>query len=365
MKRTFPLHIHISILFLSLILLVGGSIGSIGYKLSRDMLETMVSGLTDRISRETFSELQRSIAPAEMATNVLSHDALIESRSLPERLRRLSFMRKMLDSSALVSSLYVGYASGDFFYIRRVHNDKERDNFKAPHATRYIVQSIEHAAGGVRGRYVFIDDALKILGEEDRPEFARTYDPRAQDWYKKAMAAPGQVKLEPHLLFSYRRVGASIATHMQNKRGVVGADILLDTLNEHLAQQKVTPNTQVVLAHPLGLVIAHENANRLIAAPEMSDATPRFTRIDELGSPVLSVLAKQIKTMPNTASTRRITMADGDWRVTIHPLQLEGAPPLFLINAIPESELLASVLELRSTSIWATAIIILLAAPIA
>jgi len=40
MKRHFPLHIHIAALFLLLILLVGGLIGGVGYKISTDMLDS-------------------------------------------------------------------------------------------------------------------------------------------------------------------------------------------------------------------------------------------------------------------------------------------------------------------------------------
>ena len=48
MKRRFPLHVHISTLFLTLILIVGGVIGGLGYKISRDILETTASDLSAR-----------------------------------------------------------------------------------------------------------------------------------------------------------------------------------------------------------------------------------------------------------------------------------------------------------------------------
>jgi hypothetical protein len=92
MKRHYPLHIHISTLFVLLILVVTGIITGLGYKLSRDMLEATVPDLTRRIGRETRSELQRVVAPAEMAVNLMSHDALNSSPSFEERRERLSFL---------------------------------------------------------------------------------------------------------------------------------------------------------------------------------------------------------------------------------------------------------------------------------
>ena len=66
MKRRFPLHVHISTLFLTLILIVGGVIGGLGYRISHNILETTASDLSTRISRETLSEKRRALAERRM-----------------------------------------------------------------------------------------------------------------------------------------------------------------------------------------------------------------------------------------------------------------------------------------------------------
>ena len=81
MKRNFPLHIHISTLFLLLIVLVGGLIGGFGYKVSRDMLESAATDLTQRISHETLRELQGVFAPAEVAFAAISNAAFSPTAS--------------------------------------------------------------------------------------------------------------------------------------------------------------------------------------------------------------------------------------------------------------------------------------------
>ena len=53
MTRRFPLHVHISTLFIALILLVGGVIGGLGYRISSEILETTASELNTRVGRET------------------------------------------------------------------------------------------------------------------------------------------------------------------------------------------------------------------------------------------------------------------------------------------------------------------------
>ncbi len=179
MRRRYPLHIHITTLFLLLLLLVGGLIGGFSYKLSRDMLETAADDVTQRIVREMLVEMQRIVAPAEMAIGLISESDFPEALNTDQRLRRMGILRRALDNSAALSSVYAGYADGEFFFMRRVMSDAERSAMKAPPDTRYVVQSIER---GVRtyGSYIYLDANLSTLHDESRPDYAASYDPRTR-----------------------------------------------------------------------------------------------------------------------------------------------------------------------------------------
>lgn len=365
MRRHYPLHIHISTLFVLLILVISGVIAGLGYKLSRDMLEATVPDLTQRIGRETLGELQRVVSPAEMAVNLMSHDALARASSFPERWQRLGFLCEALDNSSALSSVYAGYESGDFFLVRRIRDEIERKSFQAPEGTRYIVQSIERSVNPARGRFLFLDAHQTILRQDDKPEYAAGYDPRGRGWYQEAQKASAQIKTPPYLFFSDRKVGMTLAAKNHGNPGAVGADIRLETLSTNLARQKPTPGSEMVLVNPQGLVIAHEDVAKLVTLPNTADAKPGLARMDALGTPVLAGLGEPAAKTPGgeTWSTRR-TLADGDWRITINPLLLTGAQPLYLVVAIPDRELLAAAMKLRSTSFLAIACIILLAIPL-
>ena len=103
MTRRFPLHVHISTLFIALILLVGGVIGGLGYRVSRDILETAASDLNSRIGREMLSELTEILGPAEMATRLLSYDGITQATSLEQRLQNIGFMREALNNSSALT----------------------------------------------------------------------------------------------------------------------------------------------------------------------------------------------------------------------------------------------------------------------
>ncbi len=365
MKRRFPLHIHISLLFIALILLVGGVIGVLGYKISRDILETSASELNSRIGRETESAFTHIVAPAEMATRLLSFDSITEARSLDERLANLGFMREALSNSAALSSLYIGYGNGDFFLVRRILGEPERQFFAAPAQTTYIVQSIEHQDGAAQGRFIFLDAALAPLRSDERRDYALTFDPRQRDWYKAARSAQGQIKTPPYVFFSNQKVGITISNRANKGDAVVGSDILLETLNQSLAGQKVTPGSQVVLANPLGQTIGYEDASKAVKVPLSPDGKPVLADIADLGSPVLARLAPVLRQM-NGALDQTLSLAVGDeqWHASIQTLHLEGTQPLFLVTAMPDRELMAAAYSQLRQALLVMGLVILLAIPI-
>lgn len=294
MTRRFPLHVHISTLFIVLILLVGGVIGGLGYRSSQEILSTTAADLNTRIGRETLGEFTNLIGPAEMATRLVSHDGITRTHTLTERLNYLGFMRAALDNSAALTSIYVGYGNGDFFMLRRFYDAAEGQSFNAPAEAVYMVQSIEHTGEGneksALGSFIFFDAGLKRLRQDDLPDYAATYDPRSRGWYQLAQASSGQIKTQPYVFFSSKKVGTTIANRANNADAVVGADIRLETLDQSLARQKVTPGTHVALTNQDGLIIADENLAQTIKL-SAADGKPALPHLTELGIPVLTRLA--------------------------------------------------------------------------
>jgi hypothetical protein len=136
LKLRFPIHVHISTLFVILLLVVGGIIGSLGYQISRDILKSMAGELSGRIQRAAMRELTNLISPAEMATRLLSLDVITQAKSLEKRLESLDFLREALNNSPGLTSLYIGYGNGDFFLIRTL-SEEERYKIK-----EHIVQTL-------------------------------------------------------------------------------------------------------------------------------------------------------------------------------------------------------------------------------
>ena len=92
MKRRFPLQIHISTIFLVLLLLVGGILGGIGYGLARQILGETAHDLTHRIHREILGNFSSLVAPAGVAVHLLGRDNLVDEPGFENKQRGLPFM---------------------------------------------------------------------------------------------------------------------------------------------------------------------------------------------------------------------------------------------------------------------------------
>lgn len=363
--RRYPLHIHISTLFIILILVVGGAIGGLGYWHSRNLLESHAEDMTTRINRETAGAVDRIVIPAEMAVDLLGFKRTALADTLQDRMAHLGFMHSALENSRALTAIYVGYGNGDFFLLRRLSDENERRIFKAPAQSVFVLQSIERKVSPPSGRYLFLDAQMKPLYEEERPDYASGFDPRQRPWFERASTTSGQIKTAPYVFFSNRKVGMTLAVRAAEGKAVVGADILLETLGETLARQKVTPSALAVLVNAHGEIIAHSDMERLRNLIGETTGQPKLARLDQLEQPILNRLQAM---MPALARERpqqsKIVVDRENWRVNLSPVLLKGAEPLYLLTVIPDSELIAAASTMLRRSALATLLIILLAIPI-
>ena len=301
MRYRYPLHVHISTLFLLLILFLCIVLGWIGFALSSNLLEASAARLTAGISREALLEMRRVIEPAEVVTRLLSQQRVTTATSLQRRLDSLKFLQQALAGSSALSSLYVGYDNGDFFLFGRVDQGSQSEAAKAPAGATYVVQSIERSGPVARGRFIYLDAALQTLREDDRPDYAAAYDPRNRIWFTEGLASSTQIKTPPYRFFSSGKVGTTLANRSADGRSVVGADILLHTLGEILAREKVTPGSQMVLVNAQGYVLAYADDAQMLRDAAASDGRSALARIDELGVPALVPLLETVRKLRDIA----------------------------------------------------------------
>ena len=351
-----PLHIHISTLFFLLVLMAGGSIAWVSYTRSADMMERAAADLLGRISRQIAAETETLLKPVGASVRLLARSPVTRAGTLETRREQLASFREALLASPSASAFYIGYEDRDFFLLLRLANRSDRDLMGAPPGAAYLLQSIDHGSG----RFVFLDEDLATLRSDPRPDYGTAYDPTRRSWYGQALAGPEPIQTEPYLFASTRKLGVTVARHTDTGRSVVGADIRLETLDESLRRQRITPGSQLVLFdRDLG-VLAYTGKDWL-PPPQAGEA--RRPDLTELGGGVLKALAQRLPQDGETEPLGSFRAAGRDWHGAVAQVQWLGGQPVYLGVVIPDEELLVEARGIRNQSISVTLLVMLLALP--
>lgn len=367
MPRAFPLHMHVVALALGLIVLVGGMLAVIGQHLTRNVMAAVAEDLSLRINREVRGSLHRLVLPADMALRLLQQDALVHAASLEQRLQRLPAVRAVLQGSTALSSIYVGYGDGQFFFTRRLASGVERARFDAPPQAAYLVQSIDRDGSVLRGRYLFFDAELGLLAEVAQPQYPAEFDPRRRDWHRDAPRSGEVLVTPPYPFFSDHQVGVTLARRVVGSEVVIGADIRLHTLGEGLARQKVTPGTRLALVDAAGRVVAQDDP-ALPSALLDEDGAPSLLSLAASAHPAFAGqdgLVAAALAAPERSIVRTVRAAGETWLVSAAALRVDDALSQLIVMAIPEQELMAAAHRQRDAALAVTALVLCIAVPLA
>ena len=213
--------------------------------------------------------------PAEMT--VEAAQLLLSDRILgfdkPDPLERYFF--EQLRLRPLLLGLLLGNPAGEFFYVMR-------SNEKIQGGTRTKV--IRNGPAGREVELTWRRPDYAIVASERDPE--DTYDPRARGWYRSAVERRGRVWTEPYIFFTAHKPGITLASAIIGKDGaveaVLGADIEISEIARFLARTNLLREKSVYISTSDGKVIAHSNANVVLAGSAAGDDALRFRLVSEL-----------------------------------------------------------------------------------
>ncbi len=330
-----PLRVGIAVVFTVLIAALGVTLIWYHYEESRDAALVAADDLFARITRQTATNVQKLYAPAEALVDLTVTLDAVASEAPAERLRLLPYFAESLRTAPTLSSLYVGYPSGEFFQLRTVRGDTRlRRRLKAPPATAFALSTIEAGVDGLQWSWTFYDENLAPLGT--RAPVPTDYDPRTRRWYQMASDSPRQVGTGFYRFQSSGVWGATLARRRPDGRAVVGADLTLDSLCAALVRERVTPSTAVLVFTAAGKMIGYPGAGDASCA--------------ELDDPVSAMVYHSFSA--GARQGRLDFVVDGrDWLGSLSALPLRSGNEAHLAVVVPRDELLSRINELRNTSL--------------
>lgn len=330
-----PLYVHFATLFAALVAVTCLILGWNSYVQCRQMVLTAAGEEFGRMRKDSADQIDRLHAPAEALVQWLSVAPLVRATTLEARLGSLPSIAAFLEMQPQLTSVYVGYANGDFFLVRPLRSDADRALFKVPPSAAYLMQSLERDKNAAR--FYAYDAQLNRVAATTPDDYA--FDPRTRPWYAKAQLSAGAVRTAPYAFCSTGNIGLTVARRAEG--AVAGADITLASISTALERARTTPSSQLVIFGDDRRAIAYSNPKRLLLADngEARDMPP----VRDL-SPALERAAAEPDTFIHSDTVR----AEGrEWMVRVAPLKGDDTGSRLAV-AVPLDELLVDV----RTQLW-------------
>ncbi|MBN3562727.1 cache domain-containing protein [Aliamphritea spongicola] len=339
--RRCPIHLHISTLAVLLVLILGGSLGIYNYHQTRQLINSASGDYLEQLRLNVELEFQRSYAPVAQTVNLLLQTKLTTANNISARLRSLPLLAAALENRPELTALEVGYANGDFFIVRVMNDDHMRDVFSAPRQAVYAVDNIRFARSPRRIQRLFFDENLVPLGPS---EYLPTeYDPRKRGWFKLAVDGRGEGKLtDPYLYFFIRKVGVTYTQINTVDAAVIAGDISLDMLAKSVQQQRISPNSHLLILDNQQRVLAYNRSDNLISSA--TDNEVQLKTLADLQHPLMS----QVSHLPDgTDKTFSVSFQGDTWQGQLKTLTPIPEAEFQLLLLTPENDLLAEAYRIR------------------
>jgi len=344
-----PLQVGIAVVFTVLIAATGAALIWYNYKESKAAALIAADDLFARITRQTATDVRKLYAPAEALVDLTVTLDAVSNESPGERTRLLPYFVEALRTAPTLSSLYVGYPSGEFFQVRAVRDDPRlRQALGAPAKTYVAVSTIEARGDGFRQAWTFYDKDLAPLGK--RGPAPTDYDPRSRRWYTMAIKTPHQIGTGLYRFSMSGAWGTTLARRTADARAVVGADLGLDTICAGIAGERVTPSSAILVLTEAGKMIGHSGTGSVSCV--------------ELNDPVSGVVYRDFET--GTKQGRLDFSVEGrDWLGSLSALPLRSGHQAYLAVVVPRDELLSRITALRNNSVLLSLLLLLLSIAVA
>ncbi len=361
MKKTvfhFRLHFTIAVLFIVLIVVFGALLGWYNYQKTSQLLLAASDEVFNQISRELSLDYRGTYKPVAQTVNIIASSPVTTAGTLEERLEALPLFRAALLEESQLSGLEVGYANGDFFIVRPLHNVYMRSRFAAPESAAFVVDQVDTGVDGKRylHRFWYTDDLDMIKASQ--PEVTN-YDPRGRPWYKNALDASHEVGTDPYLFFFVQQVGFTVSCKSPGNGAVVAGDVTLIQLSKTVSGYQSTERSEIVLLRDDGKVVAYRDTDKLVKQHNGDDI--QLADVTDLGSEVLAHAAANLRFEDAVVD---FEFTGEEWLGAIRELSLPNKSGYFLLMLSPKKELLRQALKIQASAALITLLLTLLAVPV-
>lgn len=266
-----PLDVHLSVLVILLLTATAVPLVWVSYDRGKDVgvaaarqrMELLTERTADRYGI-VFDNVEPFVTMAAVSETFATSPAVALDRKIATFIAALT-------NSAYLDGMYAAYPDGTFVHVVNLDNNTAwRTAVRAPENASFAARVIlEDASGNRNSVWRFLDGSGVEISRTQPVGYG--FDPRTRPWYKLASAVPGTISIGPYITATTRALALTVARgHHDDARIVVGSDILLTTIAQFLATEKVSPGSIAYVLDAFGKLIIHsepETMRQLLAAP--------------------------------------------------------------------------------------------------
>ncbi|WP_165943011.1 MULTISPECIES: HD domain-containing phosphohydrolase [Marinomonas] len=322
----------------TLAIAITSTVSVLGYKGVNNALTAALEEQFDTIGVMVRERIRRLTEPVQSQLSILIHDQMTVASDLSTRLSRLPVLAEALKSNPTIRNIYVGYANGEFFLVRKIDNNDMRSMFHLKDATRYLVQTITLDVNGNRvGEYRLYDANLRLQAVRPKPDYI--YDPRERPWFQSSEGDKNSVTSGPYTFFTTGEIGVTISQRSVSASSVVGFDATVDQLASEVQNLRLTPDSEIAITESDGTLIAYSDLSQLIEKD--SAGTIVRKNISNLSSSTLSTAAREIG-LSGPYSHGMVESEGREWVVSSRSLDFGTGTEVRLLLAVPADNLFAT-----------------------
>ena len=354
----FTLQLSISSLISILLILLGTVITWYTYDTQKKNTLESTGEIFESAAALTALNIKAIMGPVVTFIELSAQLEKIGTTSREERLDLLPYFAQALRNTPWLANVAVGYENGDFIVVWAFRGNKQLlEQAGAPEGAAYFVSLIERNPGQLSDEhYIFYDDDLKLISKINR--YYSGYDPRSRPWYQQAMNSDFRITTAPYSFATTGQIGITTAKRLPEGRGVVAADLVMDSLAKMLQSHQLTDSSQVVVFDEKGSVIAYADTKTLLEA--QSRLNKNKINVLDLERAELSELFNE-STRDELGKEKIITTDAGKWFSTVTNLSDNPKRHRYLAIATPLDELTAEARATAQKNIMIAVSVILLA----
>ena len=358
LKSDMTLQLSISSLITILLVVLGTTITWYTYEnQKRDTLKS-TGEIFERSAMQTSQNIATLMGPVETFINLSTQLEMVGTIYRERRLELLPYFVQALRNTPWLANVAVGYTNGDFLVVWALRgNEKLMKQTSAPADAAYLVKIIERNPGEPPvEKYLYYDKDINFLSKNDG--FQSGYDPRTRPWYQQAMASDFRIRTAPYRFVSTGQTGITVAHRLPEGRGVVAADLIMDSLADTLKHHKLTDNTRVVIFDENGTVLAYTDKDALQEV-QTRQLKGNINVLDLERDELSQLYNESIRQKDGTGSI--ITTDQGDWFSIVTNLSNHPRRHAYLAIATPLAELTADAREMARENLLIAVAVILIA----